>query len=100
MSDGCALSGAPVPSTSLVTPWTPPEDLESLLAEIAAEAGGTVYRDYSGRGMFGATCVGIEGDHLAAVLEAAGARGLRGACHDQLGKGWIVYWPHLQLPAE
>ncbi len=77
-----------------------PEDLESLLNEIAAEAGGTVYRDYSGRGMFGANCVGIEGDKLAAILEAAGARGLGGACHDQLGKGWIVYWPHLQLPAD
>jgi hypothetical protein len=48
--------------------------------------------------MFGATCVGIDGDNLAAILEAAGARGLRGACHDQLGKGWIVYWPHLHLP--
>lgn len=75
-----------------------PEDIESLLAEIAAEADGTVYRDYSGRFMFGATCVGIEGDNLAAILEAAGARGLRGARHDQMGKGWIVYWPHLQLP--
>ncbi len=79
-------------------PMDTPEDLESLLAEIAAEAGGTVVRDYSGRGMFGATCVGIDGDNLAAILEAAGARGLRGAGHDQLGKGWIVYWPHLQLP--
>lgn len=75
-----------------------PEDLESLLTEIAAEAGGTVYRDYSGRFMFGTTCAGIAGDNLAAILEAAGARGLRGARHDQLGKGWIVYWPHLQLP--
>lgn len=75
-----------------------PENLESLLAEIAAEADGTVYRDYSGRFMFGTTCVGIEGDNLAAILEAAGARGLRCARHDQLGKGWIVYWPHLRLP--
>ena len=75
-----------------------PEDLDPLLAKVAAEAGGTVHRDYSGRFMFGATCVGIAGDNLAAILEAAGARGLRGARHDQLGKGWIVYWPHLRLP--
>lgn len=77
-----------------------PEALETLLNEIAAEAGGSVYRHYSGRFMFGATCVGVEGDNLAAILEAAGARGLRGARHDQLGKGWIVYWPHLSLPAD
>jgi hypothetical protein len=75
-----------------------PEDLESLLTEIAAETGGTVYRHYSGRFMFGATCVGVSGNDLAAILEAAGARGLRGARHDQMGKGWIVYWPHLHLP--
>lgn len=78
-----------------------PADLDRLLAEIAAAVGGTVYPDYSGRGMFGAVCPGIEcADPLAAIEEAA-ARGLRGASQDQMGRDFIVYWPHLarQRPA-
>lgn len=51
--------------------------------------------DYSGRGMYGKTCPGIDTDTPTRVIEEAGALGLRGAVTDSMGKGTIVYWPHL-----
>lgn len=60
---------------------------------VANDVGGTVYEGYSGRGMYGKRCIGISCDSVAACVEAAAVHGLRGAHWDNLGKGWIVYWP-------
>jgi hypothetical protein len=59
------------------------------------------WRDYSGRGMFGAYCVGVscgrnhsEGEVLEAVRNVKG--GLRPS-RDAMGMGTIVYWPQATL---
>lgn len=62
----------------------------------AANVGGTVRNDYSGRGMFGARCYGIDCDNAARAIEEAAALGVRGAKVDNMGMGWIVYWPSIQ----
>ena len=70
-----------------------------IIRETAAATGGSVYPDYSGRGMFGAKCAGIACDDSHGTIEEAASRGLRGAKVDQLGRGYIVYWPGVQADA-
>lgn len=67
----------------------------AALEQTAEAVGGSVQREYSGRGMFGASCYGIACDSPTDCIEEAAARGVRGAKVDQLGKGFIVYWPGL-----
>lgn len=62
---------------------------------------GIPWRDYSGRGMFGASCVGVatgrdytESEVLEAVRNVP--RALR-VNRDSLGMGSIVYWPSAEL---
>lgn len=68
---------------------------EQIMAveDVAAIVGGEVRDNYSGRGMFGQTCYGIDTDSPADAIDAAAAMGLRGAKTDSMGKGHIVYWP-------
>ena len=63
---------------------------------MADEKNWRVYEGYSGRMMFGMECIGIITDDPTSVIEKAASRGIRGAKYDQLGKGWIVYWPDIQ----
>ena len=60
---------------------------------IADDAGGELYRGYSGRGMYGETCIGITGD-ATNIIEQAGAQGIKGAKTDSMGLSDIVYWPN------
>lgn len=67
----------------------------------------TIYPDYSGRGMFGKTCIGICCDnpsqmlvdlteYLAEACDVTGVREKLGAiCTDDMGLGSIVYFPKL-----
>ena len=71
-----------------------------IIEEVSATIGGTLYEDYSGRGMFGATCLGIVCADPQAAIEEAAARGLRGSSHDNMGKDFIVYWPAVQRPVQ
>lgn len=64
-----------------------------IIRTVAEAVGGEVREDYSGRGMFGKTCCGIDCDNADAAIEEAASRGLRGAKVDGMGKGFIVYWP-------
>ena len=64
--------------------------------EIARELGGEVREDYSGRGMFGATCYGIVCDDAAECMERAGSHGIFGAKCDCMGRQVIIYWPHIK----
>ena len=64
--------------------------------EIAGYVDGEVRDNYSGRGMFGRTCYGIDCDDPNEAIEEAGRLGLRGARVDNMGKGYIVYWPDVQ----
>lgn len=65
-------------------------------------------RSYSGRGMFGASCLGVEGDSLveifAALFQAAADQGpdlqeiadaLADGRTDSMGRGVILYFPQI-----
>ncbi len=67
-----------------------------VLDEVANEVDGRVTMTYSGRGMFGATCVGIICNNANDCIETAATFGLRKAHIDNMGLNWIVYWPHLK----
>ena len=57
-------------------------------------------RSYSGRGMFGKSCVGVyiaRGDE-ASVRDAERIVGAV-ATRDSLGRGTIAYWPSIEWPA-
>lgn len=69
-----------------------------LLNEVAEAVGGELYPRYSGRGMYGAKCVGIVCADPTAAIEEAAARGLRGSRWDSMGKDFIVYWPDIPSP--
>lgn len=62
---------------------------------VAKEIGGKVYYDYSGRNMFGKTCIGISCKYYIECIEAASKYGIVKANWDQLGMDYIVYWPSL-----
>lgn len=62
----------------------------------AKAVGGTVRDDYSGRFMFGKNCYGIDCDNAVTCIEQAAKRGLTGARYDNMGLGYIVYWPNIQ----
>lgn len=72
------------------------DDAIEVIEEVADIVDGSVKTDYSGRGMNGRTCYGVytRGD-AETVQEEAAERGLKGASVDQLGKGYIVYWPKI-----
>jgi hypothetical protein len=71
-------------------------NMKENLLQKAEELGLRVYHNYSGRGMFGKTCIGVVGsmedlDCLLGEVKGAG-RGLR---KDSLGLDYIYYWPAL-----
>ncbi|MEK7414226.1 MAG: hypothetical protein AAB263_13005 [Planctomycetota bacterium] len=53
--------------------------------------------DYSGRGMFGAQCLGIVCDDPEDVIAEVGVKGAR---TDSMGKSVIVYWPSITAPLD
>ena len=68
------------------------------------DSNGLDYRQYSGRGMYGAQCFAIEGDNVMEVLSwlIAGcddteqaALLVRDAKTDSMGHGTVVYWPNI-----
>jgi hypothetical protein len=48
-------------------------------------------RSYSGRGMFGKVCVGVDLDRNDRGEDLPG-----GASEDSMGLGYIMYWPHVE----
>ncbi len=64
------------------------------LRELAKDRGDRFREKYSGRGMYGRTCVGIVTDSPEDVIADAG---IRGAHTDDMGLSTIVYWPSLSL---
>ncbi len=76
-----------------------------IIREVAAEIGGKVRENYSGRGMFGKICFGIIYRDVQTIIEEAAERGLKGASQDNMGLDYIVYWPSVskdsaRIPAE
>lgn len=71
------------------------EQIEAL-NEVADIIGGEIRTDYSGRGMYGARCYGIECDDPIRCVEQAAMNGIIGANYDQMGLQYIVYWPRIR----
>lgn len=71
------------------------EKAKEILSEIAEELGGRVRETYSGRGMFGRTCLGIVCSNATTCIEMAARKGIRGASTDNMGLDYIVYWRSL-----
>lgn len=70
------------------------EILEDVLVDVGDEDS-KIRDDYSGRGMFGRTCLGIvvPANQYVSAIESAASRGLFGAKVDQMGLHMVVYWP-------
>lgn len=79
-------------------------ELIEMFCEVSPEY--TLHPDYSGRGMFGRTCIGISCDNpyeilvdlteYLAVFDVCGVRASLGTvCVDDMGLGSIVYFPEL-----
>jgi hypothetical protein len=70
--------------------------LKARIVEYAIKNGLNVRNDYSGRGMFGKLCLGVVGSmpELDALLnQVKGAN--EGLCKDNMGLGFIYYWPSI-----
>jgi hypothetical protein len=73
-------------------------------SNLAWDIGGEVYENYSGRGMYGKTCMGITVDHLCKALFNLGresenydfAKELERLEVDNLGRSYIIYFPRIQ----
>lgn len=75
------------------------DDKIEVLQKIAEENNWSFREDYSGRGMRGTACVGITveyHDEMIACIEEAAIAGVRGAHMDNMGRGYIVYWPSVE----
>lgn len=74
----------------------------AAIYQVAEAIGETVSTDYSGRGMFGKTCYSIDCDNLTECLMEVGKANLPVPSTDNMGKGYVVYWPDIQYksPAE
>ena len=68
------------------------------VVEQVANANGWDYRsDYSGRGMFGSTCVGIVGPDIMEIEDACKAAGITSdTWYDNMGIQYIVYFPKIK----
>ena len=69
---------------------------EKIIKRLVDDGFGKLYKDYSGRNMYGKTCIGITTNDPDTLIEEAASLGIRGAKRDNLGKGYIVYWPHIK----
>lgn len=60
-----------------------------------------IYRNYSGRGMFGSECIGVDfesrySEHEDAIRGLAAEHGWGATQQDSMGLGFILYWPRLE----
>lgn len=54
--------------------------------------------DYSGRGMYGKTCVGFIVDAMDEIKHRVRERGIKAnACRDNMGLSYIVYYPSISF---
>lgn len=69
--------------------------IESKMQHLAELCDGTVYRGYSGRGMYGACCWGVSAPEsdISPYLRRCK---LGTPCRDNLGLDYIHYWPNLE----
>ena len=77
------------------------EDIQGLLTDID----GADLRSYSGRGMYGKQCLGIDMESMADAVRFALmvededlTVALSNPCFDSMGLGIIVYFPNVEAP--
>jgi hypothetical protein len=70
--------------------------MKEELVQRAEELRLRIYSNYSGRGMFGKTCIGVVGsmEELDCLLGEVKGSG-KGLCKDNMGLDYIYYWPVL-----
>lgn len=72
-------------------------DIIQAVRDIAECEGWGFRDDYSGRGMYDKTCVGVVTDNPIRCIEKVTKEiGLTGASIDGMGTKNIVYWPRLR----
>jgi hypothetical protein len=76
------------------------EDQIEEIKSLASTFGGTFDPYYSGRSMYGKTCLGVITDDPDVLKEEAAGLGIRGAREDNMGRQYIVYWPSLETDWE
>lgn len=68
-------------------------NLRVVLQALEAEGLGHFRARYSGRGMYGESCLGFDTDDPDEVKYRVRNAGIKGGSIDNMGLGWIVYWP-------
>ena len=71
-------------------------NLVEVLQRLEENGYGTVRDSYSGRFMYGERCVGFDTDDPDCVREATAKAGFGFGCIDNMGLGWIIYWPGIK----
>ena len=77
--------------------------LINFLEAFCAEYDYKLVLDYSGRGMYGATCIGITCNNTLTMVQRLMQYAMQcnyplnlpEPCSDNMGLGYIVYWPML-----
>lgn len=89
-------------------------EAQHIIDALAKQGSDTEFkvRDYSGRGMYGRNCIGIDVDTTGDVMKIAALLidgGFstdeiielgEGMTTDSMGRGMIVYWPGIKLTTE
>ena len=82
----------------MATEQTVDDTAEKIRAiqELADAIGGVSHGGYSGRGMYGAECWAINCDNSADVIELCRENGLPRPTVDNMGMGFVCYWPNIR----
>jgi hypothetical protein len=75
-----------------------PKTFTQKAQEIVEQLGDNyqIYEGYSGRFMFGRTCLGITGPDPTKIRGKAYKRGFGRGKIDNMGVDYIVYWPQIK----
>ena len=73
-----------------------PEEKRDFIINVIERAGFEP-RSYSGRGMYGKTCLGVDLPGASKLVKLAG---VLEPVLDQMGMGIIAYWPSIPAPVE
>jgi len=71
---------------------------QQKVRELAHLGGLSLRTDYSGRGMFGQTCMGVvcDKEDYEETIEKAAELGLSGHRTDDMGRQMIIYYPQIK----
>ena len=70
------------------------EKLQDVVKKLGPDY--SVYPNYSGRFMFGETCLGVVGPDVFEIKSATRKKGFSNPVVDNMGLDFIVYWPRMK----